>query len=274
MCTAYETFYNDTPPIPKRLLRKALRLILQENSFQFNKQNNLQTHGTPMGSKMAVAFANIFMAQIEKQVLNKSAYKPLAWKRQIDDIISLWHTSRDVIEKFIEQANKYHSTIKFMADISCTDATFLDTTIYKGEQFNKESALDMRTHFKQMETFQHKFFTMCHPPGAKKGFVKGQALRLLRTNSSIKMFEENITTFKKHLLERGYPQNLTKNTLSEVKFHDRTQALLQQNKTKKRILPFITQYHPAVPNNKELLTRKWYLRQQQPLLNQIKGALT
>ena len=66
VCTAYETFYNETPPIPKRLLGKALRLILQENSFQFNKQNHLQTHGTTMGTKMAVAFANIFMGEIEK----------------------------------------------------------------------------------------------------------------------------------------------------------------------------------------------------------------
>ena len=42
VCTAYETFYNDTIPIPKPLLGKALRLILQENSFQFNKRNYLQ----------------------------------------------------------------------------------------------------------------------------------------------------------------------------------------------------------------------------------------
>ena len=132
-------------------------------------------------------------------------------------------------------------------------------------------------------TFQYTFFTTCHPPGAKKGFVKGEALRLLRTKSSVKTFEENITTFKKHLLERGYPQNLI-NTLSELKFQERTQALLQRNKTKKRILPFITQYHPAVPNLKEILTKKWYLIQQQPLLKQNlqgtahniiqKGALT
>ena len=210
------------------------------------------------------------MGEIEKQILNKSAHKLLAWKCYIANIISFWHTSRDVIKKFIEEANKHHPTIKFTAEISCTDATFLDTTIYKGQRFNKESVLDMRTHFKPMETFQYTFFTMCHPSGAKKGFVKGEALRLLRTNSSIKTFEENITTFKKHLLERGYPQNLINNILSEVKFQGRTQApLLQRNKTKKRILPFITQYHPAVPNLKEILTRKWYLIQQQPLLNQI-----
>ena len=40
-------------------------------------------------------------------------------------------------------------------------------------------------------------------------------------------------------------------------------------RNKRRILPFVTQYHPAVPNLKEILTRKRYLIQQKPLLNLI-----
>ena len=88
----------------------------------------------------------------------------------------------------------------------------------------------MRTHFKPTARFQYTFSTTCHPPGATKGFVKGKALRLLRTNSSIKTFEENITIFKKYLMERGYPQNFINNALSQVKFQERTQALLQRNK--------------------------------------------
>ena len=50
-----------------------LRLILKENSFQFNGKNYLQIYGTAMGTKMAVAFANIFMAKIEMNILSKSA---------------------------------------------------------------------------------------------------------------------------------------------------------------------------------------------------------
>lgn len=42
-----------------------LRLVLKESSFQFNGKNYLQVHGTAMGTKMAVAFANIFIANIE-----------------------------------------------------------------------------------------------------------------------------------------------------------------------------------------------------------------
>ena len=68
VCEAYEEFYEDNPPIPSRYLREMPSLILQENSFQFNGKDYLQTQGTAMGTKTAVAFANIFMAKIEKKI--------------------------------------------------------------------------------------------------------------------------------------------------------------------------------------------------------------
>ena len=86
VCRAYEIFYRNEPPIPTQLLKRALRLILQENSFQFNGKNYLQTHGTAMGTKMAVAFSNIFMNKVETEILSRSLFKPLVWKRYIDDI--------------------------------------------------------------------------------------------------------------------------------------------------------------------------------------------
>ena len=36
-----------------------------------------------------------------------------------------------------------------------------------------------------------------------------------------------------------------------------------------RILPFVTQYRPSVPNLKQILMRNWHLIQQQPLLTRI-----
>ena len=107
-----------------------------------------------MGIKMAVAFANIFMARIERQILSQSCIKPLFWKRYIDDVFSLWNTSLDKIESFVKKANNFHSTIKFTAEMSETEITFLDTKVYKGVRFDKEAILDVQTHFKPTETFQ------------------------------------------------------------------------------------------------------------------------
>ena len=82
------------------------------------------------------------------------------------------------IKEFVKMANHYHDTIKFTAEIPDSEIAFLDTKVYKGERFNRDSTLDVQTHYKQTETFQYTNFYLCHPPGVKKGFIKGEALRL------------------------------------------------------------------------------------------------
>ena len=139
VCSSYENFHNNNPPIPSYYLKKILGLILKENSFEFKGENYLQTHGTAMRAKMAVAFANIFMAENETNLLNKSTMKPIAWKRYIDDVFSLWDTKREDLDIFIAQANRYHPTIKFTTEISDTEIAFLDTVVYKGVRFETES---------------------------------------------------------------------------------------------------------------------------------------
>ena len=230
MCKAYDAFYKEETPIPTEHIKRALKLILQENSFEFNRKNYLQTHGTAMGTKMAVAFANIFMETVGSQILRRSVLKPVVWKRYIDDIFSIWNINKDQVTQFIEQANSHHPTIKFTAEVSDTDTTFLDKSIYKGERFAKESILDIKTHFKPTETFQYTHFSSCHPPGVKKGFMKGEALRLLRANSSETTFKTAVSSFKTHLKERGYPETLISTTLVEIKFEDRKLALQQSRK--------------------------------------------
>ena len=102
-----------------------------------------------------------------------------------------------------------------------------------------------------------------------KGFIKGEALRLLRTNSSKRTFEENMKLFKQRLRVRGYPNNLIDETLSEVKYEERMSGLKKKNKSHKRILPFVTEYRPSVPNLRNVLMSKWHQIENQPLLRNI-----
>ena len=81
----YEEHYQSKQPIPATHLGELMRLILKENCFKFNDKPFLQTHGIAMGTKMAVAFAVIFMAHIAA-----SPQKPIIWKRFIDHIFSVW----------------------------------------------------------------------------------------------------------------------------------------------------------------------------------------
>ena len=59
-------------------------------------------------------------------------------------------------------------TNKFIAEISCTDVTFSDTTIYKVQRFNKELVLNMRTH-QQRHPSTHSIQQFTH-------WEKGKAL--------------------------------------------------------------------------------------------------
>ena len=94
------------------------------------------------------------MRKVETEILSQSSFKPLVWKRCID-IFSHWDTKREELTQFIDQPNNHHPAIiiKFRAEISDTETTFLDTSVYKGARFTYESVLDMLSPTRCLESF-------------------------------------------------------------------------------------------------------------------------
>ena len=131
------------------------------------------------------------------ETLSKTVFRTTVWKCYIQDIFSLWDMSKPDIKAFTEQANLHHPTIECMAETFDSETAFLATVVYKGTRLKEKSILDAKTHFKQTESFLHTHFTSCHPPKVKKEFVKEEALRILRKNSSETTFEENDSNLKK-----------------------------------------------------------------------------
>ena len=161
---------------------------------------------------------------------------------------------------FIDFANSFHTTITFTHKMSSEKLVFRDTEVFKDPRFITDKILDVQTHFKPTETFQYTHFSSCHPLSVKKGFVKGEALRLLRTNSVKESFEFKKLQFLTRLLERGYPKSFAEDILTEIKFSMRNTALQNKSKTaKKTIRPFITISNPATSNLKKILMKHWHL---------------
>ena len=48
LCRAYDSFYKTEISIPTQLLERTHRLILQENSFQFNEKKKIFTDETEL----------------------------------------------------------------------------------------------------------------------------------------------------------------------------------------------------------------------------------
>ena len=99
-------------------------------------------------------------------------------------------------------------------------------------------------------------------------------LRLYYYNKIMHYIRTNVYCIHTHFHSycepvQGIHMVLVQRTLSEVNFENRKQALLPKPKANKRILPFVTQYHPAVPNVKQILMKHWHLIEEQPLLKEI-----
>ena len=115
-----------------------------------------------------------------------------------------------------------------------------------------QKTLDVQTHYKPTQTFQYAHFSSSHLLSVKKGFIKRETLRSLRTNSVNETFElrklEFLTLYSSEAnsrFTRELAENiLAENILAEVKFLSQNEALQNKTNTFRNILLFITTLAP------------------------------
>ena len=106
---------NTTPRRPDEFIIERLKIILENNSFEFGDKNFLQIFGRAMGTKMAPTYANLILvpARTVRAKRGRSSYPSIvgrntvqynsdlagkfetSWKRYIDDCFLLWDTAVD-----------------------------------------------------------------------------------------------------------------------------------------------------------------------------------
>ena len=97
-----------------------------------------------MGTKMTVAFAVIFMAHIEKQLLTScKSHKSFLCERYIDDIFCVWTIPETESNNFIDFADSFYATFRFTHEISSEKIVFLDTEVFTGQRFIDRKILDV-----------------------------------------------------------------------------------------------------------------------------------
>ena len=81
-----------------------------------------------MRTKMVPQYANIFMANLEENILQNTHNKPLTYLKYIDDIFLLWTHGEELL-KFHKDFNLEDSDIHITMNHSAEEGNFLDTTI-------------------------------------------------------------------------------------------------------------------------------------------------
>ena len=132
-----------------------------------------------------------------------------------------------------------------------------------------QNSYEPRPHFlKRQKLFNTRTFPPATHQASGKASLKTQLWDFWEQTLQKKTFDENINLFNRRLKNRGYPDNLTEKTLSEVKLSERMSALLNKQKTRKEIMPFVTEFRPSVPNLKNILMNKWHIMENQPVLKE------
>ena len=83
----------------KNFIIEGIEIILNNNSFQFNNINYIQTLGTAMGTKMAPTYFTLTLAYLEEnlyEIVGKKLSNDIkedftkSWKRYLDDCFIFW----------------------------------------------------------------------------------------------------------------------------------------------------------------------------------------
>jgi hypothetical protein len=241
-------------PNKRDFLLWAIEFVLTKGYIEFNGKIFQQTNGAAMGSPMIPPYANLFMHMLEKNLVDYylTNQNLLLYKRFIDDIFIIVKNDPIIIKTFIEAMNHLAPFIKLTWTKPSHQVDFLDITIILN---HRKSIIDSVTFQKPLNKYSYLPYHSFHTPSMKLGFIKGEAIRYVRTCSRKRDFNRMISLFTIRLQRRGYPLKIIKDITSQVKFSQRLQYLTFKDSKKKNI-PYIFKilYNHKISNN--------YLRQQ------------
>ena len=70
-----------------------------------------------MGTSLGPFIADIFMVELERNILPKLSQYMTSWKRYVDDTIS--YVKVDCIENVVNTSNSFHANISFTNEQEC-----------------------------------------------------------------------------------------------------------------------------------------------------------
>ena len=178
--------------------------------------------GCAMGTICAPAYANIFMAQFEKQhiylyIKNKS----ILYLRYIDDIFLILTGTKQELLIFLEKLNSKHKTIRFEHNVSNSNISFLDTLIYN----DKSNTLQTTLYRKPTDQQSYLHVHSDHPKSLKRSIHYSHALRIKTICSTLTEYKKHCAILKQNFIERGYEENILKDETDKVDNINRKELL-------------------------------------------------
>ena len=244
----------DIIPIPHRLLRTIISIVLKQTFFTFNDQCYTQNYGITMGAPSSVKLANITLYQHLLYVTEQYTHTlPLLQVRYIDDIFGLFLGGLDSLKQWVQHLNNSHDTIKFTMEASPVEIPFLDTLVYI-----QDSIVKTKLYIKPTDKKQYLLYSSEHVHHIKKAIPYSQALRFRRIIVDDAIFQDQLHSLASKFRDRSYPTSLINTAIDRAKKLDRLQLLNYNTHTNTpwQATPFVITYSNSLISNPRLNIHK------------------
>jgi hypothetical protein len=213
---------------------RAFKIVLTHHIILLNGVFRLQITGTAMGVSCAVVFANLFMAASIDSV---AAQHCICYLRYQDDIKACLAPAS--LEPFLLALRTAHPSIAFTTSadppavprVAHKFSIFLDLHLFKGPSFATTGVLSSRLYRKPMNLFLYIPFSSMHNRHSLSGFIKAEAIRIVKSSSHFTFYLDDLKLFIAGLRDRGYPFDFITTALSEVRYSLRMSYLYPDHKT-------------------------------------------
>ena len=199
--------------IPKKNMEKLLLLCTQGTPFTFNDKMFVQVDGVMMGSPLGALFANIFMCELENNIIPNLGNKVHHWTRYVDDTFAFIKPNT---ENEIQQAlNSFHDNIKFTYELEQDNKiSFLDVLITR---YNN-GEMETRVYRKPTHTDIYLNWYACAPTNWKIATVKSLVKRAFNISSTAEALDLELTHLKNVFIERNnYPEKVIQHVIENEK---------------------------------------------------------
>jgi hypothetical protein len=269
----WNSYTPDIKPIPGLLIKKIIKIILNQTFFTFNNKTYLQNYGITMGAPSSVKLANIALYKhLDKTLKNYSHSLPLLQLRLIDDIFGIWSGSEMELLAWVKFLNDSHQSIKFTLDFSTVEIPFLDTLVYV--EHNK---VKTKLYKKPTDNKQYLHFNSEHPQHVKKAIPYAQALRYRRIIEDDNIFHFELQKLKSNFINRLFPEHIVDTAILLASNLNRLDTIKYKDKEVREwnFIPFVITYNNAFVSNSnfniyKLLSESWEkLITTVPILNTL-----
>lgn len=198
-------------------LFEAVDILMSETYFQFDNEYYQQIHGCAMGSSVSCLFADMVMHDLEIECLNNLDFRPVLYKRYVDDIIAI--VPRHKVPTIEGIFNSYDPRLQFTVEMEKERRIpfleleiIIENNVILTNWYRKATASDRVLNFKSN-----------HPINQKIAQVYNLVDRSI-TLSNERFQEHNLKIVEELLIGSDYPKSFIKKYMQKRIHNKHTQT--------------------------------------------------